>query len=285
MPINSACTGCGQYLSVADQHVGKQARCPSCGQIYTVPLRSTIDEAGNPISAPQTSADSRQNQFDFGASGSQAEVVPTASIVDDPQVATNSSDQFWMRAFNGQVYGPVDRNNLDRWFREGRVGVDYHIRQGEAGDWKQAAAFQPLPTPPVGYAQSSSFAATIPYPSNNSTQSNPYAAQSNPYTATPNPYVAQPGPTTVSPNQMRSEKGALVLIFGVLSWVLCFGFGIAAVVVGNQAKRDIDAGIGNPNERTLINIGFWLGLISVILNVIGLGAFLFFTALSSVVGR
>ena len=37
MAIETPCSGCGQKLAVAEEHAGKQARCPSCGEIYTVP--------------------------------------------------------------------------------------------------------------------------------------------------------------------------------------------------------------------------------------------------------
>lgn len=36
MPIETTCTGCGRKLRVADEHLGKQARCPMCNTIYTV---------------------------------------------------------------------------------------------------------------------------------------------------------------------------------------------------------------------------------------------------------
>ncbi len=271
MPINSACTGCGQFLSVADQHVGKQARCPSCGQIYTVPLKSTIDDLGNPLDESHTDQTAASNPFGFPLENSPSEDIPLAQLNDHNQPPTiSNSDSYWMRAGNGQVYGPVDRANLDRWFREGRVGIDYQIRHGELGAWQQATLFQP---PAQGYAQpapfaaTSSIAATAPYNSNAQANINPYMAAS---------ASSQPKPA------YQSEKGVLVLVFGVLSWVLCFGFGIAAVAIGGQAIREIDAGRGNPNERTMIKIGYWLGLVSVILNLLGIGSFLFISALNSI---
>jgi hypothetical protein len=35
------CTGCGQTLRVGDEHAGKQARCPACGTIVSVPVPGT----------------------------------------------------------------------------------------------------------------------------------------------------------------------------------------------------------------------------------------------------
>ena len=36
MPIDFACE-CGKWLQVEDQYAGKQAKCPSCGRVVTVP--------------------------------------------------------------------------------------------------------------------------------------------------------------------------------------------------------------------------------------------------------
>ena len=37
MPIVTVCQGCGQRLSVAEEHAGHTARCPKCKRVYTVP--------------------------------------------------------------------------------------------------------------------------------------------------------------------------------------------------------------------------------------------------------
>ena len=40
MPIETTCPGCGRKLQVGDEHAGKQARCPLCNEIYSVPATS-----------------------------------------------------------------------------------------------------------------------------------------------------------------------------------------------------------------------------------------------------
>ena len=37
MPIEAKCPGCDRLLRVSDEHAGKQARCPVCNTIYSVP--------------------------------------------------------------------------------------------------------------------------------------------------------------------------------------------------------------------------------------------------------
>ena len=47
MPIEFRCSGCGRLLRTADDTAGKQAKCPQCGEILTIP-NSTTAHAGQP---------------------------------------------------------------------------------------------------------------------------------------------------------------------------------------------------------------------------------------------
>lgn len=254
MPIHTVCTGCGQSLTVGDEHAGKRARCPSCGQIYTVPLSSTTAAptmpAGQPTSTAAPTPATSANAGDiWGGTSSSPSAFGDASA---------SASQYWMRAVDGSVYGPVDRANLDRWFKEGRVGVGYQIREGEQGSWLEASRFQPQAS------------------------ANPYAP-TNPYAAAPSasPYGS---PSAGLHHYPKPDRGVLVLIMGILSWVICMFFGIVAVVVGRSALADIESGQANPNDKTLVKIGYWLGLISLILNVLMIGLFVLIAALAAITG-
>jgi uncharacterized RDD family membrane protein YckC len=48
MSIEFRCGGCSNLLRVADENVGKQARCPKCGQISVVPGSSPVPSAAAP---------------------------------------------------------------------------------------------------------------------------------------------------------------------------------------------------------------------------------------------
>jgi len=56
MPIDLNCSGCGRQLRVPDDSAGKQARCPACGEISTVPW-STQAAAAYPEAPPNPFAD------------------------------------------------------------------------------------------------------------------------------------------------------------------------------------------------------------------------------------
>lgn len=111
MPLESICAGCGKRLRVADEYVGKKARCPSCGEIYTVPADD--DERRGPESFVETS----------------------------PHAASpfpHESDQWYLQTPEQRIYGPVDQSQLDRWAREGRVSGDCFLRSGAQGGWQCA---------------------------------------------------------------------------------------------------------------------------------------------------
>ena len=158
---------------------------------------------------------------------------------------------YWMKAANGQEYGPVDSATLGRWFAEGRVGAGYMIRTGEYGTWQPAADFQ---------------TASIPG------STNPFAAYP---TATGLPIQQRQYP--------KSDQSGLVLAMGILSWIgFCPIFGIIAWVIGSQALRDIQQGNADPTNRGLVQVGYYLGMVSVILSVLCFGFYALLFAIMSI---
>ena len=99
MPIVTVCQGCGQRLSVSEEHAGHTARCPKCKRVYTVPAATAgtgppaVDEwrlrteDGN-VYGPVTKAELDQ----WVAEG---RVTAASQLLHDP-------DQHWQPA--GQTY-------------------------------------------------------------------------------------------------------------------------------------------------------------------------------------
>lgn len=264
MAITTNCSGCGKTLAVADEFAGRQARCPACGQIYTVPASGSPPLTSNTTAPSSTGLSTRADAsagdnnaapFDFGFPSSSDEAanvnapatadpfsLPTLSPTspNTPDNSTTSGVQYWMKAGNGTEYGPVDGETLARWFAEGRVGPDYQIRIGPYGHWQPAAPFQAIVT---GMSNAPE------------TGANPYAVPSS-FT----PGVAQ---SRVYP---KSDQSGLVLAMGILSWIgSCPIFGIIAWVVGGQALTDINSGQADPSSRGVVQVGYYLGMINVIL--------------------
>ncbi len=231
MAIESICSGCGQKLSVADENAGKQARCPACGNIYTIP-------------SPAEAAVANPN--------------PSPSLGSGQPGTASSPAEYWMRATDGNEYGPVDQATLHRWFAEGRVGPGYQLRQGEFGSWQVADLFRP----------------TAPLVNPNS--NNPYA--DNPYQATA---------AAAASNMYRypkSDKSGLVLAFGILGFFLCPIFAIAAWIMGHSALKDIAAGQADPSSKTLVQVGYYLGIASVVINMLCLAGYFVIIAITIVGG-
>jgi hypothetical protein len=124
MAIETSCSGCGSRLRVDDQYAGKQARCPRCGAVYTVPVSG------------------------FDVTPADATVPPRSVPSGD-----SASDAIWfLRTPEGQSYGPADKATLDQWMTEGRISHDCQLRRGTFGDWMPAWQTYPnlvsAPRPP-----------------------------------------------------------------------------------------------------------------------------------------
>src|SRR5687767_11553899 len=116
MAIETICSGCAKKLRVSDEHAGKQARCPECGTIYTVPQvvdspRSSFDEA--PREEPLSGRA-------LGSLGAPAFANPPAK---EPQ-----PERWFMKIDDGREFGPVERSVLDQWFAERRIGPSTRLK-------------------------------------------------------------------------------------------------------------------------------------------------------------
>lgn len=254
MTIETRCSGCGKRLAVADEHAGRKARCPACGQIYTVPF---LDPAPN-SDAEQAVAQGQDSHSD------PALAETTAGNFSSAGPSDSGLEMFWMQTTDGAEYGPVDRAHLNRWFSEGRVGQGYQIRQGENGPWQAADLYRPESPQPTS-------------------EPNPFAAQ--PTQA--NPYAQSPGSTTQNapmqsslPQYAKSDPSGLVLTMGIVSWVcllVCAPIGwipgLIAWISGGRGLKDIQAGQADPSNTNLVQVGYYLGMVNVILTLLCVVAF------------
>ncbi len=107
MTIETICQGCSRKLRVADEHAGKQARCPQCGTIYTVP--------------------------GVAAAGPMASASPSEPV----------SNFWYMKTPDSREYGPVRRTELDQWAVEGRIPPRADLRQDGTDRWLPASQVYP----------------------------------------------------------------------------------------------------------------------------------------------
>jgi hypothetical protein len=242
MPIESRCHGCGKLLRVADEHAGKQARCPGCGYVYHVPT---------PASTP---------------------AINTAAL----SVAAVPQPQLWfMKTPEGQVYGPVAREQLGHWASEGRISGDCFVRAGERGAWQSAGDIFPTLRAPRTRATATStgggYAARPP---------GTYAA-SNRY-VTPHAYGAPRFPTATG--YREPHRGALVLTLALLGWFACPIFAVAAWAMGSEDLAKMRRGQMDAAGLGLTQAGQILGMIQSILFLLGLAFILFMCLIGAVAG-
>lgn len=205
---------------MAEENAGKQARCPACGSVYTIPF---------PNATPREPA-----------------ADPLTPLPIEP--SSPESEQFWMRTAEGVQYGPVDRATLDRWFAEGRIGPGYLLRQSEVENWQAAETFRPnRPTPNAGA----------------------------------NPFAYTPGQAPVAAGGMyhypKPDQSGIVLALGIIGILGCLPVGIAAWVKGHSVLKDMASGQADPQNKAMVQVGYALGIVSVVLSVLCLsGYFLIF---------
>ncbi len=72
---------------------------------------------------------------------------------------------------------------------------------------------------------------------------------------------------------MKPHRGTLILVFGILSLVICQPLGIAAWVMGSNDLKQMDAGAMDPSGRSVTNAGRICGIIATIL--LGLSVLVF----------
>ena len=66
----------------------------------------------------------------------------------------------------------------------------------------------------------------------------------------------------------KPPNGTLILVFGILSLVICMPAGVVPWVMGNQAIREIKAGIMDPREEGLVQGGRICGMVAAILFIL-----------------
>ncbi len=67
---------------------------------------------------------------------------------------------------------------------------------------------------------------------------------------------------------MAPHHGVLILVFGILSWLVCVIFGIVAWIMANSDLRAMQEGRMDPTGEGLTKAGKIVGMINVILSII-----------------
>jgi hypothetical protein len=83
---------------------------------------------------------------------------------------------------------------------------------------------------------------------------------------------------------MKSHRGTLILVFGILGLLICGPLGIAAWIMGGNDLKEMDAGTMDPAGRGNTNAGKICGMIATILMIVGLVIAILMVAFVGVAG-
>lgn len=241
MAIELLCKGCGQKLRVPDEHAGKQARCPSCQAITSVPAGA----AG--LGTASTDMPGME--------------MPSTEMPSTEMKVPMSPPARWsMKTPDGATYGPIDKSELDRWAAEGRLNAQCQVKNESDQQWRSAGLVYPL----LDDHQSQ-----LP-------SGQPFSPQSgNPFADQPqNPYAspATPGGFTPTQRYLEPHRGAVILTLGIISIIPCCCIfiipGICAWTMGNNDLNRIRMGRMDLEGKGLTMAGMILGIIGTIINAL-----------------
>lgn len=265
MAIDTPCSGCGKTLRVADDCVGKKARCPHCRTVYLVGVAPTLENRAtqnrvpdNPVASPENPIPETTcaNSLQFAEANSFAtasEPIPNPSA----ELATRL---FMVRVPSGDEYGPADAVTILDWIQQNRLDDRCHIRQQDQDAWIGIPAWRLLQKREVA--------------SKNVFSNSPHA-------------LSAPAASNRSSVAPTSGRGVVVLILGILSWVLCFSLiggifcAIFAIPLGFSELKRINLGESPSSEKWMVLTGLGLSVANVAASVVGLVTFIIVAIVNS----
>jgi hypothetical protein len=170
-----------------------------------------------------------------------------------------------MRTPEGQTYGPVTREELDRWVAQGRVAVDCQLAQSPAGPWEPAPAIFPalMLQVPKPVAPAPTFQPPSPFAGNR--------------------HAAAVGATG---QYVQPHRGGLILVLGLVGIIMgCPIFSLMAWVMGSGDLREMRSGRMDRSGEGLTQAGQILGMIPSILFIFGAALFMLIIIVAAVAGR
>jgi uncharacterized membrane protein YidH (DUF202 family) len=70
--------------------------------------------------------------------------------------------------------------------------------------------------------------------------------------------------------RVEPHRGVMILVFGILGLVMCVIFGILAWVMGKGDLDKMRRGVMDREGEALTKVGYILGIVSVVLNLVGI---------------
>jgi hypothetical protein len=172
-----------------------------------------------------------------------------------PQAGTSGGANWHVHTCEGQRFGPITKEELDRWVAENRLTSSCQVYQDGWPSWRMAPEiYQNLPAAPGGTAGASNFGSAA----GGTASTNPYAAPMHGGGASP------------STSYQIPHRGGLILALGIIGLVLCCVCAPFAWAMGQSDLRRIRAGEMDPMGLGLTQAGMILGIIGCVLGLLQL---------------
>jgi Domain of unknown function (DUF4190) len=216
----------------------------------------SADQPPSPFSREGSSPDDQQ-----GGTSNTGPNAPESRSTSDSG-APQSGDRSWPTyPSRPEPTAPVGDDPYGPPSRPPTVGYDQQQASPYGG-----VADSPYGTPP--YPSTPAYGPEQPY--GNNYGDSPYEMNRyQPQFGSATPYQSDYGSSaSYGAPAVQHPQAVIALVLGILGLAVCPLIGIAALVVGNKARKDIDASPAQFAGRGMATAGYVLGIISVVLTVL-----------------
>lgn len=96
--------------------------------------------------------------------------------------------------------------------------------------------------------------------------------------------MSQMPPPSQPMQSMQPHRGVMILVFSILSWVVCVIFGIVAWILANSDLRAMEEGRMDPTGEGMTKAAKIVSMVSVILSIVAAVVGIIFVLIALVVG-
>lgn len=216
-----SCPHCQKQLKAPSDRIGRTAKCPQCQQSFTLGEGKAAIGSVSGISMAAA------------ASGVGKASPPLAPPAAKPAPV---STRWSLKIPTGEVYGPIERTELDQWFNEGRINAECQLLNDGSATWQWASAVYPSLAPSTAAPQAPNVAPQIGaavsagmtkgWNALGGFMDNVVGQVENAY-ASPQTTTFQAAPMSVGPLELQWQS--VVAGLRVTKWSLLLGGGMIAV--------------------------------------------------------
>ena len=152
MAIELACPNCRKRLKAPPGAEGKRFKCPHCQEIVIVPGGAAEGHAAFALNAAPSAAPGGGSGSSpiapLHSSGSSpinnlASAAPPVALPVERALIVERAERWYVKTRAGADYGPIARDELDRWVDEDRLDSESQILREGANQWQWASDLYP----------------------------------------------------------------------------------------------------------------------------------------------